>query len=561
MEDSLRRRAEKRLGMLKNERSSWEPGWRELSEYIQPMRSRFLLERTNKGDRRSNKIINNEATEDAVTMAAGIMSGLTPRSRPWFNMVVKQKELMEFGPVKNWLYEVAERIRDALLRSNFYNCMHDADLELGVFGTGALWIDEDKKSVLTCESFTTGEYYVAMGVDGRVNSFYREFSMTAAQLEEKFGKDKLSDAAKTALEQSRHDQRFDCVQMVQPNDEHDPARRGNKHLPFVGLTWEQASPPEKVLEHTGFHEFPVVVIRWSALPGDSYGTGPGRNCIGDIKALQLYERAAARLVEAIANPPLQAPTALRGQPSSSNPGSITYVDQVGGQNQISPIYQPNPSALAGIQALKQECEQRIRRSFYVDLFLMISQMDDVRTATEIAARKEEKMAMLGPVVERMDYEGLDRVIDRVFGIMLRQSMPIWAGVIEDEPWLPVPPEELGDTEVEADYISVLAQAQKAQAVTSLERYAQFVGGLAAAFPESADKMNADQLVDEYAEAIGVVPTVVRGDDEVDAIRQQRAQQAQAAQAQQAIANGIQGAKTLSETQLTPDSALGRIIGA
>ncbi|MNJ45094.1 Bacteriophage head to tail connecting protein [compost metagenome] len=258
---------------------------------------------------------------------------------------------------------------------------------------------------------------------------------------------------------------------------------------------------------------------------------------------------------------MQAPSSLRGQPSSTTPGSITYVDQVSGHNQMVPIYEPSPQWLAAIEAKIAQCEQRINETCYADLFLMISSMDDVRTATEIVARKEEKMSMLGPVVERVDYEGLDPIIERVFGIMLRQSLPIWAGIIDGEPLLPEPPEELGQTVVEADYISILAQAQKAQAVTGLERYAQFVGGLAGAFPEAADKMNADQLVDEYAEAIGVVPTVVRGDEEVDAIRQQRAQQQQAAQEQAAIANGIQGAKLLSETQVTPDNALGQILGA
>jgi hypothetical protein len=306
--------------------------------------------------------------------------------------------------------------------------------------------------------------------------------------------------------------------------------------------------------------------RWRSCAGMHWAgiaTAPalaGR-CLGDIKALQLYERNSARLVEQGANPALQAPASLRGQPSSTIPGGITYVNEVSGQNQMAPIYTPDAKWLSAITDKIARHEGRIDRSFFTDLFLAISQLENVRTAFEIAARKEEKMAMLGPVVERVDFEGLDPTIERVFNIMLRQSQPIWAGVIDGEPWLPEPPEELADMEIEADYISVLAQAQKAQAVTSLERYASFVGGLAAAFPEAADKMNADQLVDEYAEAIGVVPTVVRGDDEVDAIRQQRAQQAQAQQQQAAIANGIEGAKALSETQLTPDNALGRMLGA
>ncbi|WP_280041966.1 portal protein [Pseudomonas sp. Hg5Tf] len=558
----MRQRAEKRLGMLKNERTSWETNWRELSDFIQPMRSRLLCDQqANKGDRRNNKIINNRATQALNTLSSGMMSGLTSRSRPWFNLVVQSKQAMEFGPVKSWLFEATERVRDVLLRSNFYNCMHVAYLEMGVFGTGVIWIDGDLKNGIRCEVFTAGEYYIANGADGKVNGFYREFKLTAAQMAERFGEEALSVQAKNALRESRQDTWFDCVQMVELNADHSPTAKGSKYLPFVSLVWEKASPPDKVLEHKGFHEFPVAAMRWDAMSGDCYGTGPGRMCLGDIKALQLYERNSARIVETGGNPAVQAPSSMQGKPSATTPGAITYVDQVGGQNQIIPIYTPSPQWLAAIETKIAQCEQRINETCYADLFLMISSMDDVRTATEIVARKEEKMSMLGPVVERVDYEGLDPIIERVFGIMLRQSLPIWAGIIDGEPLLPEPPEELGQTVVEADYISILAQAQKAQAVTGLERYAQFVGGLAGAFPEAADKMNADQLVDEYAEAIGVVPTVVRGDEEVDAIRQQRAQQQQAAQEQAAIANGIQGAKLLSETQVTPDNALGQILGA
>lgn len=560
MADTPRKRAEKRLAMLKTERSSWETNWRELSDFILPMRSRVLNDQVNKGDRRNNKIINNEATEAAGALAAGMMSSLTSRSRPWFNLEIKSRQDMEFGPIKSWLYESTIRVRNALLRSNFYNCQHVSYLEMGVFGTGAIWIDEDPKNVIRCDVFTAGEYYVANGADGKVSAFYREFKMTAAQLAERFGKENLSLNVQNALSSDRKDQWFDCVQMVEQNTEHDPSLKGSKNMPFAGLVWEKSAPGDTVLEQKGFHEFPVAVVRWDALGGDAYGTGPGRRCLGDIKALQLYERNSARLVETGANPALQAPSSLRGQPSSTIPGSLTYVDQVGGQNQMAPIYTPDAKWLSAISDKIAKHEARIRRSFYTDLFLAISQMDDVRTATEIVARKEEKMAMLGPVVERVDFEGLDPVIDRVFSIMLRQSVPIWQGTIEGDAWLPEPPQEMHDLDIEADYISILAQAQKAQNVTSLERFSQFTGGLAAVFPEVKDKVNTDQLVDEYADSIGVVPTVVRGDDEVDAIRQQRNDQAAAQQQQEQLANGIQGAKVLSETQLTPDNALGRMLG-
>ncbi len=561
MDETLRQRAEKRLAMLKNERSSWETNWRELSDFVLPMRSRVLNAETNKGDRRNNKIINNTATEAAGTSSAGMMSGQVSRSRPWFNIEVRNKAALEFGPIKSWLFDVTQRMRDSLLRSNFYNAIHVCYLEMVVFGTAAMWIDQDDKNVIRCESFTAGEYYVANGVDGKANTFYREFRMTAAQMAEKFGRDKLSDAAKTALDASRGDQWFDCVQMVEPNQDYAKGSNASKKLAFVSLVWEKASPPEKTLEHKGFHEFPVVVMRWDVLPGDCYGTSPARRCLGDIKALQLYERSSARLAETGSNPALMAPTSLKNTAHSNLPGTITYVDQVGQQNTMQPIYQPNYGWMQAIEGKIARHEQRINRSFYVDLFLMISQMDDVRTATEIAARKEEKMAMLGPVVERVDFEALDPIIERLFNIMMRQSLPIWSGVVAGDPLLPEPPEELQDMEIEADYISILAQAQKAQAVTSLERFASMAGNLSAVFPEVRDKVNSDQFMDEYGEAIGVVPTVIRGDDEVDAIRQQRQQQAAQQQADQQMASLTQGAKILSDTEITPDNALGRIMGA
>ena len=73
----------------------------------------------------------------------------------------------------------------------------------------------------------------------------------------------------------------------------------------------------------------------------------------------------------------------------------------------------------------QDVQKRIKEIFFNDLFLMFQQMEaEPRSATAIDARREEKMVMLGPVLERFQNEALDKVIDRVFNIMLRaQTVP------------------------------------------------------------------------------------------------------------------------------------------
>lgn len=561
MQETPRQRADKRLAMLNNERSSWETGWKELSEYILPMRSKFFADEKNKGDRRNNKIINNNATLASRTLASGMVSGITSPARPWFQLTTQGQQAMEFGPVKAWLYDVTERMRAVFLKSNLYQVLPTIYMEMGVFGTGAMSVEEDDKEVVRFDAFTVGQYYLANGSRGQVDTFYREFKMTVAQLVEKFGRDKCSEQVQNHWDQGKRDHWIDCIQAIEPNKNRDITRGGSKNMPFLSITYEKSAPPDKLLEEKGFFEFPIMAPRWDPLPEDAYGSGPGRISIGDVKALQLYERRSAELVDRGSNPPLQAPSSLRGQPSSMLPGGITYVDAVNGQNQIAPIYEPNAAWLAPIQAKIQLHENRIREAFFADLFLMISQLESVRTATEIAERKEEKMLMLGPVLERINDELLDPLIDRTFNIMLRQSMPIWQGVIDGEPLLPPPPEELGNVELKVEYVSILAQAQKAIGVTSMERFASFVGNLAGVSPEVLDKMDADQLVDEYGNAIGVVPTVVRGDEDVAQIRQAKAQAQAAAQMQQQAAQTLQGAQLLSQTEITPDNALGRMLGA
>src|SRR3546814_6537830 len=67
---------------------------------------------------------------------------------------------------------------------------------------------------------------------------------------------------------------------------------------------------------------------------------------------------------------------------------------------------------------------------------------------------------------------------RVFGIMVRRSQPIWAGVLAGEPLLPPPPENLLEQDIEPEFISALQQAQRAQQLQGIERSASFAGAMA-----------------------------------------------------------------------------------
>jgi hypothetical protein len=243
-----------------------------------------------------------------------------------------------------------------------------------------------------------------------------------------------------------------------------------------------------------------------------------------------------------------ADVSMKNEPASLLPGGVTYVSNIA-QSGFKPAYEVPPN-IQGAEEKIAKCEERIKQAFFADLFLMISQLDTVRTATEIIERKQEKMLMLGPFLERSQFELINPFIERTFSIMYR------AGLVP-----PAPPEIRGRA-FDIETISTLSDAQKSTATTGIERLVAFVGNLAAARPDTLDNIDFDEAVREYADLIGVTQKLIVAQQKRDAARKHRQQQMQAAQAAQMAMAGVQGAKTLSETDVGGgQNALMKMLGS
>lgn len=559
MAKTLREHLDTRLVQLRNERDkSWLPLWQEQADYLAPDKGRWNSTDVNEGKRRDQKIINGSGRAAAKILASGMFSGMTSPSRPWFKLATPDVGMMEFGPVKTWLHQAEQAMQDVFARSNLYNVLPTLYGELGVFGTGAIAVMPDQQEFLRCYSFPAGSYMAATSARQQVDTLYREFKMTARQMAQQFGESAMSGTARSVLA-NNPDSWIEVCHAIEPNDDRQPGRPDNRNMAMRSVYWEKGGDRDQVLRSSGFNAPPHMVPRWDVNGEDVYGYGPGSVAIGDAKALQLFERRKAELLEKGVRPPMGAPASLRGQRASILPGDITYLDNSNVGQKFEPLYIVDPTWLTALRGEIEACERRIDGAFFVDLFLMISQMDDVRTATEIAARKEEKMLMLGPVLERMNDELLDPLIDRAFQMMLEQSVPRWSGLLPGSPMLPPPPQELAGMDLKIEYVSILAQAQKTLGVAGIERTVSFAGNLAGIYPEVVDKVDFDQAIDEYAAMLGVPPTIIRPDDTVAQIRQSRAEAAQQQQAMEQMGQAIQGAKLLSETDTGGDNALTALV--
>jgi len=540
----------KRLELLKSERSSFIPVYRSLSDYHMSNRGRFLTSDRNKGYQHNQNQINNTSRMAARTMAAGMMAGITSPARPWFKLQSSNVELNEYSAVKEWLHAVQTIMYRVFSQSNAYNSLHTVYSELGVFGTAPMGVYFDYKNVIRCRPYTVGSYVIGANGKSEIDTFYLEYERTVGQLIKEYGPEKCSNSVNDQWKRGNTEAWVPIVHAIEPNDDRDSQSPWAKDKNIRSVYYETSSKGDQslFLNESGFDEFPILCPRWDITGEDIYATScPGMDSLGDTKSLQLGEKQKYKALDMIVNPPMQGDVGLKTQVSGNiDPGQIIWTE--GPTAGIRSVYEGFRPDLNSMVAINQEAEQRIKRTFYEDLFLMMVNSDRRQiTAREVAEKQEEKLLMLGPVLERLHNELLDPLIDRTFSILQK------AGV------LPPPPPELNGVEMSVQYVSVLAQAQRMVSIGGLERLTGFTAQLAQLWPESRHKFDAQQAIDEYADSMGVNPRIVRGDDEVNQLvaadRQQQAQ-AQAAAQGESLANT---AKTVSETNMSEENALGQLL--
>jgi hypothetical protein len=556
---SPRTNAYKRFKKLETDRSSWRSHWIELSDYVLPRRGRFLMESPGAGGRkRNNKIIDSTASGALRTMAAGMMSGMSSPARPWHRRTVADKDLRERSDVRKWLGQVEQIERSILNKSNFYNVVYNVYKELGVFGTAPLYRQKNFEQVIRFRQFTAGEYVIAENDQGIVDTLGREFQMTVHQIVGKFVHDKISNkmnwhlvssSVKNLWDKGNYDELLPVAHMISPRSlsDRDLKSKLSRDMAFKSCYFETGGDLEVLLEESGYRKMPAYIPRWDVLNGDVYGSSPGMDTLPDIKQLQHQQKRKAQAIDKLVNPPMQGPSSLKGRPTTTLPGQTTYYDPLGGDQGFRPTYQIQPRI--NEMALDiQETQNRIEQGFYADLFKMMISSDRRNiTATEVVERHEEKLVLLGPVLQRLNVELFDPLLEDVFDYAMEAGL------------LPEPPEALYEAELEVEYISLLAQAQQAVSASSLERTLGFAGNMAAVFPDVLDNIDSDVAIREYSDTIGTSPTVMRDADAVAELRRKRAEQQAQAQQQEEAMIGAQSAKVLSETDTQSPNALTDLI--
>lgn len=472
--------------------NSIKPDWQELSEYFLPRSVRFLARSVNKQSVKNRKIKDSTPLIAVRNFSSGMMSGATSPATNWFKVKVKNYGQEGSYETKTWCSSVENIFRDIFNASNFYRILPSVYKQIGVFGISVLGLMNDESTILKCQLLPIGSYRIAKNQKGEVDTICRVYMETAKNLYDKFGEENISKDVLNAINSNRYEELFEVIHFVEPNKDFMPDSPWAKDKEFVSVYYESASKEEKFLSKSGFDKFPYAVFESEVNGEDVYPSEcPGINALPDVKQLMSMVIDEGKALKKMISPTYKGPASLKNKKMIDAPSAFIEEDENG--RGLTPIYEINPRVLE-VDSIIEKLKDSVKEIFYNDLFAMILNTSErSRTATEVNELKEEKMVLLSPLLQQI-HNGLNQIIGWVFAECVNLKL------------LPEPPEEVIGKNMEIEFVSTLAQAQKAVKISAMERFTTFTVNLAQTLDSSLKKkLNANKIIDDYADYANISP--------------------------------------------------------
>jgi hypothetical protein len=499
-----------RYERLLSVRRTYEPLWQELADYLLP-RKNEITSITTKGQKRTTKVFDSTGEDAARLLASSLHGHLTSAASRWFKLLVRQAELNELDEVQDWQDLCADRMYKAKEQGNFNQEFDEAYQDLVVFGTAAVLLEERETRApgfggLLYRALPIGSYVVDENAEGRVDTLFRTFDMSARALVRRFGLAKVGRRIAEAYTGQEMDRLFTVLHGVYPREDARPRKNPRaRELPWASCYIDLEG--QHLILESGVHEFPYLVPRWSKASGEMYGRGPGHTALPDVRTLNRYKELHLQALGKVVNPSILAKDDGVIGSIKLTPGGVTIVRDM---EALKPFESGARFDIGGVEVEKMQ--RAIRRIFFSDLTSYPPLTDSERvTATEILDRRQTTETLLSPMLGRLQAELLNADIERTFGLMLRGGA------------VPPPPPALlqAQTDLDIEYQGPLARAQRLGDVAAMDRLYEFALRTAELMPTLLDNIDSDEAFRYRAEVLGVPAKVLLASDRVKKVRDDR----------------------------------------
>lgn len=525
----------RRQGELESRRANWETLWEEVARRVIPRSDDFRRSRT-PGEPRTQWKWDAFPALALDRFAAAMEGGLTPRNARWHQLTTGDEHLDDEPGVKEYLEALNNTLWSSRYapRSNFISQAHEHYLALGAFGTACMFVEGRPGGGIRYRERHLGDVFIATNKDGEVDTVHCKVELTARQAVQQFGA-KAPEKARTAMDAGKPDTRFDFLHVVMPREEYDPSRLDNKGMPLTDLYI--CCDDQTVCRDGGYFEMPYIVSRYVLAPGEDYGRSAATTLLPDIKMLNEMRRDVIEAANLVVDPPVMLHDDAISE-FAMTPGARNYGAVNDDGRQLAVPYQHGGDIGVGLE-LMADVRNQIDDGFlgvYYRVLLENPQM----TATQALLIAQQQGQMTAPIAGRQHAEFLSPLIRRESGILFRQGKhprEVPEALAEH---LQRTGEPLG-----VDYESpMVRQAKSGDAVAILRSFetlaplSQIPGG-----EKVLQRIDLDAAARVVMEVNGVPASVIRDDEQMEAIEEQQA-------AQQALQAVLQGAPVAAETAKT-----------
>ena len=528
--EELLRNLQTRWAQLKDNRAKFEGDWTEAQTYADNVVMSWGKpgEVPTRAKRYTSKPFNYNKT-----LVAGILGYAVSPSLVWFKLGLEDPKLLNGYGVKDWLENCEKELLAMFNRSNFYRETNPAIKDSTCIGHGALFIDKGEDQRMRFTHFPANEIFLDVNAYGEVDTCFRWYADTLRNVVSFFGEENVCESMRERYkEEARWNDSCQILMCVYPRENYNPEFKNNKNMPYACVYIDLDN--NHILQESGFNEFPFAVFEWERYSGFAYSSSPAQDAMPDIKALNIIKKSSLQIAQTSAEPPMMASEEMHDIDLS--PRGITYLPTK--DSRLEPVRTGENYPIT-LQELANY-EQAVKDWFYVDYFLALQEKQGNMTATEVMELQGEKAATLTTFIVNLN-DFLSNIISRSFKMLMRDGK------------LPPPPMDLArnNAVIKIDFTGPLAQNQKKHhQMGGTVQALSAIGPIMQMFPNAGDFIDGDELMRSTMEGMGMPQNIIREDDDVQKIREERVkaeQQAQAQQQQMAMAQALmQNANKMNE---------------
>jgi hypothetical protein len=496
------------------DRSNAESEWLTIGELCAPRKTNVL-----KGAPPGAKLTAGRYTglgeESALLLANALLGNLTNPSQRWQSLQMRRSALNTVNSVQNWTDTASTEFSQALNASNFVTEASEFYLDLGTFGTAAMFKEARPAPMgifggWVFRTLQIGTYCIAEDKEGRVDTLFRSMAMTVRQAYqhwgENIGTEWLEFLKGTGGNKAEPDKLVAVLHAIYPRADRNPNRLDARNMPWASCYVD--TERKRILGEGGFRRFPALVARWGTSAGEVRAE-PRHTAIPDLQSLnRAIELEYAGWALDLAPPLFEQERAVVGS-LDWTPSARNVVRK--GKDSVWTLGSGSRYDISTLK--KEEIRKTIEKAFFVDQIRALPPADrpSYMTAYEVAKRYEETFKLLGSGFGHLKFGFLQPLIEGGVSDLYEAEV------------LPPPPAEMDGEEIDIEYLGPLARAQQAADLQALDLETAWVLQAEPLVPGIKDNYRWDAIAQHRARVRGIPASLIVGQDELAAVRQAQVQ--------------------------------------